>query len=124
MVANPRQHFYRLIFQLQQLVNGFLSNAVFNVAGNSFPFPVLFHQVLPFPTALQIFQLLIFHRELFSDRVTLLSITALRRISPAITPSFRLFFAQSSLDVKLPDINCNSASIKLPLFLYNRPFPF
>ncbi|OQV66386.1 hypothetical protein AK51_09105 [Serratia nematodiphila DZ0503SBS1] len=70
MSGNPCKYLYRLIFQLQQLVNRLLSSAVFNVAGNEFPFPMLFHQVLPFPTALQIFQLLIFHLELFSDRVT------------------------------------------------------
>ena len=69
MSGNPCKYLYRLIFQLQQLVNRLLSSAVFNVAGNKFPFPVLLHGT-SISTALQIFQLLIFHLELFSDRVT------------------------------------------------------
>ncbi|SAE12690.1 Uncharacterised protein [Enterobacter cloacae] len=64
MFLNPAVDQYRFVFEGQQHIHSFLRRAGFDVAGDQLPFTVLFDQVLPFPAAFEVFQLLIFHCDL------------------------------------------------------------
>ncbi|SAE87372.1 Uncharacterised protein [Enterobacter cloacae] len=64
MFLDPAVDLYRFVFEGQQHIHSFLCRAGFDVAGDQLPFTVLFDQVLPFPAAFEVFQLLIFHCDL------------------------------------------------------------
>jgi len=64
MLRDPFSHINRTVFHCEQLIHGCLRGAEFKITRDRLAFPVLLHQVFPFPSTFKIFELLVFHRNL------------------------------------------------------------